>query len=614
MGTVMVDSSNKTMKFRVLAVLLLVCVFAATAIWSAGLLHKRGQNVAPASPMKNFGNGAVLDDADQAIRDAELDPAKQKLIWDTEHLAFEIEHRFGKPFIKALIEKDESWLIAAIREGFQGIVLDSSAGKLRRHGPITEVRRDRESSTKRVDATGLAQSLLALVEDFQRVERGRLRVLKIDQLTEETNRCRVKLLVTAFGTNELGGPIVLESEHEVECRLGDETKIGHKAIVDRWQIVSQTVRSSRRFLMQEVTQQVGFADLPLTDNWKQPARDAHQYRYQLAVEDFDRDGYLDIAIARVGKPPLLLRSIAGRRFEDVASSLGVGSAQSSGRRQAELAVWFDYDNDGFPDLLLGDRLYHNVAGQEFVDVTVLSGLEFGEHPMGCVVADYDCDGLLDLYILFQASPGQHVSQKAPWVGDNEAGAENQLWRNVGRGRFRNVTHESGASGGRRNTFAASWFFCDADRFPDLYIANDFGNNVLLRNRGDGSFEDISQPSGTSDFATSMGVATGDLDNDGVSEIYVANMYSKMGRRIIGQVCAEDYPAGLFAQIQGSCAGNRLYRTTGQRGRYQEVSDEMGVNAVGWAHAPAMADLDGDGWLDLYSTAGFLSFDHKKPDG
>ena len=120
-------------------------------------------------------------------------------------------------------------------------------------------------------------------------------------------------------------------------------------------------------------------------------------------------------------------------------------------------------------------------------------------------------------------------------------------------------------------------------------------------------------SGTSDFATSMAVAAGDLNNDGRSELYVANMYSKMGRRIIAHVSEEDYPAGIFQQIQGSCAGNRLYSNRAD-GTYHEFSDEAGVNAVGWAYAPAMVDLDSDGWLDLYATTGFISFDRHKPDG
>ena len=112
----------------------------------------------------------------------------------------------------------------------------------------------------------------------------------------------------------------------------------------------------------------------------------------------------------------------------------------------------------------------------------------------------------------------------------------------------------------------------------------------------------------------MGVATGDIDGDGKPEIYVANMYSKMGRRIMAHVSPDDYSEGVHRKILGSCAGNRLYSNSDERGSYHELSEQLGVNAVGWAYAPAFIDFDGDGLLDLYATTGFLSFDRRKPDG
>ena len=177
-----------------------------------------------------------------------------------------------------------------------------------------------------------------------------------------------------------------------------------------------------------------------------------------------------------------------------------------------------------------------------------------------------------------------------------------------------MTLQAGAAAGARKSFAASWFFYDEDAYPDLYIANDFGSNVLLQNRGDGTFKDISESSRASDYATSMGVASGDLDNDGISELYVANMYSKMGRRIIGQVGNEDYPEGIFSQIEGSCAGSRLYRREAGDSFYVDNSLGRRVNTVGWAYGPAFLDVDNDGLLDLYATTGFMSFDRRKPDG
>lgn len=200
------------------------------------------------------------------------------------------------------------------------------------------------------------------------------------------------------------------------------------------------------------------------------------------------------------------------------------------------------------------------------------------------------------------------------MGDSRSGVENQLWRNLGNGRFEDVTAESGTGGGQQHTFAASWFFFDDDHFSDVYIANDFAPNLLLRNRGDSTFEDVSKDNRVADFATSMGAVAGDLDNDGLAEIYVANMYSKMGRRIIAHVGPDDYPPGIYDQIIGSCAGSRLYRMQNDRKGYEKISKVMGVNEMGWAHGAAMVDLNSDGWLDLYATSGYMSFDQEKPDG
>ena len=338
-----------------------------------------------------------------------------------------------------------------------------------------------------------------------------------------------------------------------------------------------------------------------------------QYRFQLAVADFNRDGHLDLAVASLSNHPLLLAGKQGRGFRDVAAAVRLHRGQPRERLENLAAAWIDYDNDGWPDLILGDRLYHNQQGRRFIDATRESGLGFLPECMGCLVADYDADGRLDLYVIYQKPLGRKPSGQEQWINETDSGLPNQLWRNMGHGRFRDVTDTAHADGGRRHTHAGAWFFLDDDHFPDLYLANDFGHNVILRNRGDGSFDDVSEVTGANGFSTSMGVATGDLDNDGRTDIYVANMYSKMGRRIIAQVGEADYPPGIYRQIQGSCAGNRLYRGVAGS-RFEEISQTAGVNAVGWAYAPVLADFDNDGRLDVYATTGFLSFDRTKPDG
>jgi hypothetical protein len=548
----------------------------------------------------------------------ELAPERQEHIWNIEHATFVIETYFGKPFRDALVAGKREQLLASFQPDFTGSVLVVEGAHQRRAGVVSETRRSATTSPGRaVDAAGLVDRLLEYRARFETIEHSRIQVMHADLVDHETGRWETEALLTIVGVGRDGGPLEHLSEHGVEFRFAsdDVVKAGGP-IVSRFTIRKAAERTAPRELMEEVTREVGIGEIPLPDNWKLPTKLARMHRYQFAVEDYDLDGYPDIAVAATNGRPLLLRSERGRRFVDVTEALGLRLLnEPPGERMLKALVgWIDYDNDAYPDLLMGSRLYHNDGGRRFVDVTSRSGLYFDKSPFGCVVADYDGDGLLDLYIVNQKGFRPRPPGKRPWVGDENAGTDNHLWHNEGGGRFRNVTETAHAGGGRHQTFAGVSFFLDDDPHPDLYLANDFGANVLLRNRGDGSFEDVTAASGTGDFSTSMGVSAGDLDNDGQPELYVANMYSKMGRRIVAQVRPEDYPEGLYEMIRGSLAGNRLYRPTGDGRRYRDITAGLGVNKVGWAFAPVMVDLDGDGWLDIYATTGFNSADRTKPDG
>jgi hypothetical protein len=198
----------------------------------------------------------------------------------------------------------------------------------------------------------------------------------------------------------------------------------------------------------------------------------------------------------------------------------------------------DLDGDGWDDLILGERIYRNVGGTAFEDYTDRCSLKIPTNLSGIVVADYDRDGKLDLYFTRSGRPGN-----MSWLeGQSSDSQGNLLYRNLGNWKFEDVTKKSGTRGGYRSVFTAAWLDANDDGWPDLYVPNEFGDGVLLVNNRDGTFKPHALADRPSDFGT-MGLAVGDIDNDGRIDIYCANMYSKAGTRVIGNLKPDAYPPG-----------------------------------------------------------------------
>lgn len=542
---------------------------------------------------------------------AELDGDKQKSIWDAEHITFEIEWRFGPRFKKALKNRDADQVARCFTDGFVGQPLTKTAGgtRVESSSGMIEQKFAKPEETQELGADAFAADLLEPTQDWESVDAIKLRVLKISKLGDDSWRTRI--LIGQDGMH--GSKRVHEkSEHLVDWTIENNDALEDEPVISRWTMDSRSRgEGSTTALFAEVTSESGLDQADIPDNWKLDVDDTEQYRFGVAVEDFNQDGFLDIAAAVYGGRIQLLQGGPGLKFKDVSRELGL---ELKGPLPNFLAAWIDYNNDGFPDLLMGNQLYRNEGGKKFVVATRDSGLLIEKECLGATVADYDGDGRLDIYLLYQRDwNGGAAGAAEKWVNEDETGKRNELWKNVGD-RFLNMTKMAKAGGGKHHTHSAAWFFYDDDHLPDLYTANDFGENVLLQNNGDGTFKDISEASMSSGFATSMGVATGDINNDGVNEIYVANMFSKMGRRIIAQVDDQDYPDGVYDQIKGSCAGNRLYVRSTSEDSCQELGEAKGISQVGWAFAPAFSDFNNDGLLDIYSTTGFMSFKRGKPDG
>jgi hypothetical protein len=91
------------------------------------------------------------------------------------------------------------------------------------------------------------------------------------------------------------------------------------------------------------------------------------------------------------------------------------------------------------------------------------------------------------------------------------------------------------------------------------------------------------------------------------------MYSKAGSRIIGNLPPGAFPDSIMSRVRRFVAGSQLHLNHGQL-KFEQAGERMQVHAVGWAYGPALADLDNDGWLDIFATAGQISQDRAKPDG
>jgi len=356
----------------------------------------------------------------------------------------------------------------------------------------------------------------------------------------------------------------------------------------------------------------------------------------IAVADVNGDGFDDIYITmRLGKNMLLINQRDGTFLEQAA----LFKLDLPGHTPC--ALFADFDNDGDQDVMLGRSLlktsylenrqgvFYQPPIPKFMPMAVLS----------MSAADYNMDGLLDVYICTYrpaapagASPAGGVAQSKDgefdWPDEffdinlareyrrresehrkrkggtvlDQLGPPNVLLVNRGGGNFEPAP-ENETVGIWRNSMQATWGDYNQDGRPDLYIANDWGLDVLFRNDGAGGFTDVTAQSGLTSYGYAMGASWGDYDNDGYDDLYVSNMYSDPGRRITKQI------PGLEKMFIESAAGNWLYHRVAN-GKYEQVAGlqppSMTVMNAGWSWGGCFADFNNDSFLDLYVLNGYFT--------
>ncbi len=318
----------------------------------------------------------------------------------------------------------------------------------------------------------------------------------------------------------------------------------------------------------------------------------------VAAFDADGDGLADIYFTNGARAESLekdgsrhwnrlFRNLGGMRFADATAEAGV-----AGRGFSMGVAVADYDNDGDIDLFVAgvraNILYRNAGAGVFADVTEVAGIASDAWSVAAGWFDYDNDGNLDLFVVnyLDWSP-----ERERFCGDRNRnlrvycsptyfdGLPNALYRNRGDGTFEDVSQAAGIAGHVGKGMSVAFADYDRDGWSDAFVANDTEADFLFRNRGDGTFEEVGLASGVglaSDGSpiSSMGVDFQDYDNDGLPDLLVTAL-----------------PRQTFP----------LFRNRGD-GTFDDMTYRSGLHQLtvgrgGWA--TALVDLDNDGFKDLF---------------
>lgn len=590
----------------------------AAAAWGLGMAGAHARDLAPAIR-------ALLDDPDPDVRHAaedalarmgadrtgpvrtsefdnlELPEEERKRLWEIEH-ALNVLNKYGfEPLAETLAGGDAGRIARFLAPTFVG---SEPAAPIRtRLTGFAEVERLKSSGAPPEILSGpaFAERLADLRKRFDKPPKVKLVGATLRPKGDSAGEWEGQAQLRMHGESTAGAPVEVTAVVDYAIPHPTEENLEERGWLRAAHIRQLSVARSPAYLFAETAASRGLDVGALHDNWK--AEDIVPSSGGVFVTDFDRDGYLDILVTDA-RTTALYRGGAGGKFTDVTAAMGLPSAGSIFQK----AAWADLDGDGWDDLILHLQVYRNEGGASFTDYTDRVTPRMPQNRSSILVADYDRDGKLDLYMTRTGPPGN-----LSWLqGRSDDAKGNRLFRNLGDWKFEDVTKKSGTRGGYRSTFTAAWLDANDDGWADLHVPNEFGDGALFINQGNGTFKPQSLADRPADFGT-MGLAAGDMDNDGRIDLYCANMYSKAGTRVTGNMKPDAYPPNVMDKFRRFVAGSQLHLNQGD-GKFTQVGAEKQLASVGWAYGPALADLDGDGFLDIFATAGYISRDRAKPDG
>ncbi len=330
--------------------------------------------------------------------------------------------------------------------------------------------------------------------------------------------------------------------------------------------------------------------------------------------DYDNDGWEDLYISNFsGSLELseeelqnstthsqLYHNNQDGTFTEVSTEAGVDL-----RAWANACAWGDYDNDGWLDLFVStygkNYLYHNNGDGTFKDAGQQAGIsQYDNYWAGVTWGDYNLDGFPDIYVCgyvnYQTSANRGVTlqynAEVP-TSINPSSFKpigNLLFHNNGNGTFSEIAEKVGILNESGRSLSAAWCDFDDDGLPDLYVANDVSDNALYRNKGDGTFEDVSYTSFVADYRGAMGIGAGDWDNDGDFDMFITHWMAQENALY----------SNLMAQLNTKdiSAANRI--------KFMDEADRYGLGQIALSFigfGTFFFDYDNDTKLDIFIANG-----------
>ena len=335
----------------------------------------------------------------------------------------------------------------------------------------------------------------------------------------------------------------------------------------------------------------------------------------VAVGDINNDGLQDIFFtANQGNDRLFINN-GDLNFDDISEKAGISqdSNWSTG------ATFADIDNDGDLDLYVcrftylendksANQLYINNGDGTFSEKAASYGLNDKGFAIQATFLDFDKDGLLDVYIVNQPPSIPNIGNKLSVERFSDILFSDRLYKNMGNGKFEDYTLKSKVRNFGFGLSAATGDF-NNDGWQDIYVANDFdAPDHLYINQQDGTFKDQIHQSTKHISNFSMGCDIADYDNDGNLDVMVVDMMAEDHKRIktnMGGMAPEQFWETVDKGGHYQYMFNTLQRNNGN-GTFSELGQLGGVTNTDWSWAPLLADFDNDGYKDLFVTNGVIS--------